>query len=89
MNRANVNDVPSPIVFTTSRFGSLGRLHWLCQLYRLGGSNSAFSILNLGYDESKRRKFAVFSECPGMNAGPIAPVFADSDTRQAAERLAK
>lgn len=67
-----MNDVPYPIVFTTSRFGSLGRLHQLCQLEGLGYSFPAFSMFNLGYDEPRRRKFAIFSECPGMNDGRIA-----------------
>jgi hypothetical protein len=79
MGQANANDVPSPIVFTTSRFGSLGRLHWLCQLDGLGYSNPAFSMFNLGYDEPRRRKFAIFLECPGMNAGRIPAVALAAD----------
>lgn len=74
MNQANANDVSVPIVFTTSRFGSLGRMHQLCQLDGLGYPNLAFSTLNLGYDEPKRRKFAVFSECLRLIAGSIAPI---------------
>jgi len=49
-------------------------MHQLCQLDGLGYSNPAFSTLNLGYDEPKRRKFAVFSECLRLIAGSIAPV---------------
>ena len=49
-------------------------MHQLCQLDGLGYSIPAFSTLNLGYDEPKRRKFAVFSECLRLIAGSIAPV---------------
>ena len=49
-------------------------MHQLCQLDGLGCSNPVFSTLNLGYDEPKRRKFAVFSECLRLIAGSIAPV---------------
>jgi hypothetical protein len=69
MNRGNMNGVSLPVVFTTSRFGSLGRLRQLCQLDSFGSEVPAFSLFNLGYDERKRRMFAIFSECPGMNSG--------------------
>ena len=48
-------------------------MHQLCQLDEPGCSNSACSTLNVGYDERKRRKFAVFSECLRLIAGSIAP----------------
>ena len=75
---------------TTSRFGSLGRLHQLCQLDGLGYPNPAFSTLNLGYDEPKRRKFAVFSECLRLIAGSIARVLwipKDARAKKIIERL--
>ena len=49
-------------------------MHRLCQLDEPGCPSRVFSTLNLGYDEPKRRNFAIFSECLGMNAGLITPV---------------
>ena len=49
-------------------------MHQLCQLEGLGYSFPAFSMFNLGYDEPRRRKFAVFSECLRLIAGSIALV---------------
>lgn len=61
-------------------------MHQLCQLDEPGYSSRVLSTLNLGYDEPKRRKFAVFSECLRLIAGSIVPVLRTSGRIQAHSR---